>query len=601
MAHPTNLLQYKCQSCSQPLIITESILKLSLAQQKLLFNDKEVVSSNSILSNSKPLNDDTLMSGKDNHVHPSKDQQSISLNYLDEGRIQMYLSAIKQLESEFTTELKQDPNTENNPQIILKELNVDKKNASNVKQLLKTFSEFTDLENQFLEQLASLELSLDDLTPEKLSHIIKQLDDLESQRRAIVRTKAELLETNSSKNLNDTDSRNSNDDNSNAYNENPVQSLISEMKLTFISKTGSMSDIGEFGIEDPNTSLSNRVETLMKIFRVLSLKYNIEYPVCLECSSMLIKQLQQQYDEAAKKKVAYWQFLNKLNKQSSPTEEKLKSTLNDWELYNNQYKESISEIMQLENEESRIQKEIDDLQKEIELFSIKENDLLQKRNNYDLKLSELTEANEHSINTLNYNVNIYNKLKASNVYDDVFNIKYEGQFGTINDLRLGNLKDVKVSSLEINAALGQVILLLSIIIKKLNLRISDYKLIPMGSYSKIEKYDTPTSTNEDSNKTVLECFYNGSSSAFDRLFTSNSLDQAMIALLNVVKQMEEEIKVKYDSSFQLPHKINLNNNKVGGLYIKLNRKIADDDWTLACKYFMADVKYFLAFLNSSNK
>ena len=129
----------------------------------------------------------------------------------------------------------------------------------------------------------------------------------------------------------------------------------------------------------------------------------------------------------------------------------------------------------------------------------------------------------------------------------------------------------------------------------------------MGSYSKIEKYEpmayqtssagvNQTSSTGDGQykKTILECFSSGSST-FERLFTHNSLDQAMIGLLNIIKQMEDELKEKYDKAIELPYPINIINNKIGGLNIKLNRKITDDEWTMACKFLVTNVKYILAF------
>jgi len=80
-----------------------------------------------------------------------------------------------------------------------------------------------------------------------------------------------------------------------------------------------------------------------------------------------------------------------------------------------------------------------------------------------------------------------NDLKTTNVYNDAFYIWHDGHFGTINNFRLGRLPSQQVDWNEINAALGQTTLLLYTLAKKLNFKFSMYRLIPMGSSSKIEK------------------------------------------------------------------------------------------------------------------
>jgi beclin 1 len=79
------------------------------------------------------------------------------------------------------------------------------------------------------------------------------------------------------------------------------------------------------------------------------------------------------------------------------------------------------------------------------------------------------------------------KLQKTNVYADAFNIGHDGGLATINGLRFGRLPAVQVEWGEINAAWGYTLLLLKTIARKLSYEISGYRLIPMGSFSKIEK------------------------------------------------------------------------------------------------------------------
>lgn len=355
-------------------------------------------------------------------------------------------------------------------------------------------------------------------------------------------------------------------------------------------------------VEEPpfvseSSSISGRVAALTRIFNVLSFKHDIDYPVCSECAETLMKELQAQHAEAVQEKNTYVQFLNRLSKQSSPNVSKLNALLAALAEMENKYNTALAEIRDLEKTEEELKRELETVDMEIESVNEKETELMTKKNVYELELIELASQNRETLNSLHEKEAILEKLKSLNVYSDVFNISSDGPFGTINDLRLGSLKNAKVLWMEINSALGQIVLLLSIIIKKMGLSIKNYKLIPMGSYLKIEKTDY---VDGEPTKTVLECFSLGTSS-LGRLFAHNLLDQAMVALLNVIKQMENELRDKYDKSIRLPHLINVINNTIQGLNIKLMRKITDDEWTMACKYLVTDVKYLLAFVSSEPK
>ena len=92
------------------------------------------------------------------------------------------------------------------------------------------------------------------------------------------------------------------------------------------------------------------------------------------------------------------------------------------------------------------------------------------------------------------------KLQRTNVYADTFCIGHDGGLATINGLRLGRLPAVQVEWAEINAAWGCTLLLLKTVAMKIGCDISGYKLVPMGSFSRLEKL----SVGEKS--TVLELY-----------------------------------------------------------------------------------------------
>ena len=78
--------------------------------------------------------------------------------------------------------------------------------------------------------------------------------------------------------------------------------------------------------------------------------------------------------------------------------------------------------------------------------------------------------------------------------EDLFRISTEGAIGTINALRLGRLAGVTVDWAEINAAVGQWVLLLHTVAHMHSLKFSTHILVPMGSFSKVRPSPTVTVT-----------------------------------------------------------------------------------------------------------
>lgn len=85
-------------------------------------------------------------------------------------------------------------------------------------------------------------------------------------------------------------------------------------------------------------------------------------------------------------------------------------------------------------------------------------------------------------------LNKLDQLRKTNIYNESFRISHQGPFATICGLKLGSYEDHKVSYSEINAALGQLVLLLMTISSSLNIKISGYRLQPIGSTSKVSKF-----------------------------------------------------------------------------------------------------------------
>ncbi|KAJ2743065.1 autophagy protein [Coemansia sp. BCRC 34301] len=178
------------------------------------------------------------------------------------------------------------------------------------------------------------------------------------------------------------------------------------------------------------------------------------------------------------------------------------------------------------------------------------------------------------------------QLQRTNVYNDVFNITVADGIASINGFRLGGRSSPhNVEWAEINAAWGQALLLLQTVGRRLSYDFLDYKLIPMGSFSRIERVSDSS--------TSYELFGSGDM-YLGRLFQNRRFDSAMVAYLACLDQIAQLV-MSLNPQLRLPYRIE--QDKVGGVSIKPQLG-GDDVWTKACKNTLLDARWALAFASS---
>lgn len=168
------------------------------------------------------------------------------------------------------------------------------------------------------------------------------------------------------------------------------------------------------------------------------------------------------------------------------------------------------------------------------------------------------------------------KLERTNVYNDAFCIGHDGVFGTINGLRLGRVPGVPVGLVP-----NSMYIRLNVLLRSNGLKLtrpgarrfcycirspesliiplssrapsfevtdntkaqSSYRLVPMGSFSRIEK-----TTGDKANYEL----YGSGDLHFGRLLHNRRFDIAMVAFLDCLKHLVDHVKSQ-DSSVDFPH------------------------------------------------
>ncbi|KAF5231996.1 hypothetical protein FANTH_13181 [Fusarium anthophilum] len=328
--------------------------------------------------------------------------------------------------------------------------------------------------------------------------------------------------------------------------------------------------------DNVDAPVGNEMDRINRLFEILSARSDIDHPICVECTEMLVEGLQKKLEVASRERDAYVKHLKEA-KANKPSEEDMKSQEEALRKAEQDRATAMEELKKLESEKTSLDEELVALEEESRQLDKEEEKFWRERNEFATKMGEF-QAEKDSISAKYSNDSqLLEKLQRSNVYNDTFCISHDGSFATINGLRLGRLSNKPVDWPEINAAWGHALLLLVTVADKLSYRFDGYDPQPMGSTSRIIRYEVPSpsssrissrAVNAPPKKHVLELYSSGDM-PLGLTFMHRRFDNAMVGFLELVRQLGA-----------LPYKID--GDKIGDVSIKLG--IAQDDgWTKACK------------------
>lgn len=349
--------------------------------------------------------------------------------------------------------------------------------------------------------------------------------------------------------------------------------------------------------------LSYQMETTARLFEILSARSDIDHPICVECTEMLVEGLQKRLGSATRERDAYIEFLRQANA-DIPTDEEVQAA--EAELRDAQQREAaaLTELEQLEKEKAVMDQEILALEEESNKLDEEERDFWEGRNAFSAKLADFQNERDRVNAKYEHDSKQFQRLQRINVFNDLFSVSHDGNFATINNLRLGRLPDKTVEWAEINAALGNCCLLLATIADKLGFQFKGYELKPLGSTSTICRLDAPpSSSNDPAHQAKIKRseypLYNSGDLALGLVAFHTNFNNALVCFLECVRQLGEYVA---QTTFQgqdgsvkngpeLPYKIH--KDRINDLSIKFASS-KDEDFTKACKYLLTCLKFLLA-------
>uniref|UniRef100_A0A915PIL1 Autophagy-related protein 6 n=1 Tax=Setaria digitata TaxID=48799 RepID=A0A915PIL1_9BILA len=319
-------------------------------------------------------------------------------------------------------------------------------------------------------------------------------------------------------------------------------------------------------------------------------------PMCEDCTEQLLSGMDQHLKELDEECAQYRELLDSLKERSD-------TRLMDTNIVNaklvamkNEEASLLGESKKLEAEEAKLDAELK--KKRNELYAENESaELLWRvfRDNHrqlikmEMKEQDL-EAEVHCLKSQR------DRLSKINVLNTAFHIWKQGSFGTINGFRLGQLPHSQVEWSEINAAWGQVALLLNTLADCLEVQFTLYRIVPVGSHSFVQCLDTGAE---------LPLFGSGGFKPFGQ----KKFDEGICAFMECFCQLQRhieraQVKMLYfvitrlsSLQFRFPHRMyreHIEDNKMEySVKMQFN---AEERWTKAMKCLLINFRWAISYV-----
>ncbi|KAM6951263.1 beclin-1 [Aplochiton taeniatus] len=367
-----------------------------------------------------------------------------------------------------------------------------------------------------------------------------------------------------------------------------ARKCIPPARMMSTESANSFTLIGEASDGGTMENLSRRLKVTSDLFDIMSGQTDVDHPLCEECTDTLLDHLDTQLNITENECQNYKNCLELLSQLQVEEEESL---LKELEHLREQEESLVEELEEVEEQRAGVASDLAQGRTQSQQLDAEELQHQKEYSEFKRQQLELDDELKSVDNQMRYCQIQLDRLKKTNVFNATFHIWHSGQFGTINNFRLGRLPSVPVEWNEINAAWGQTVLLLHALANKMGLHFQRYHLVPYGNHSYLE------SLTDKSKELPLYC------SGGLRFFWDNKFDHAMVAFLDCVQQFKEEVE-KGDTGFCLPYRMDVEKGKIedtggsGGSYSIKTQFNSEEQWTKALKFMLTNLKWGLAWVSS---
>ncbi|GLJ50760.1 hypothetical protein SUGI_1081180 [Cryptomeria japonica] len=328
-----------------------------------------------------------------------------------------------------------------------------------------------------------------------------------------------------------------------------------------------------------NAGFNSSITVLNRVFDIVSSQTQVDQPLCLECMRVMSEKLDKELEDITTDIKAYEASLGRLEEGSLDGLSE-SDFLREKAKIEDEEKKLEAAIKEVEKQNMDVSNQLQELEIKSKRFEELEERFWHGFNNFRLELINHQEDRDAILAKIEVTETQLEQLKQTNVLNDAFHIWHDGDFGTINNFRLGRLPKIPVEWDEINAAWGQACLLLHTMAVYCGCKLP-YRIIPMGSYPRMA----------DSKNNIYELY------GPVNLFWSTRYDKAMTFFLACLKEFENYANAKdraanvaLDKCVKFPYRIE--NDKVENYTITQSFN-KHENWTKALKYMLCDLKWAL--------
>ncbi|XP_059992069.1 beclin-1 isoform X4 [Lagenorhynchus albirostris] len=243
--------------------------------------------------------------------------------------------------------------------------------------------------------------------------------------------------------------------------------FIPPARMMSTESANSFTLIGEASDGGTMENLSRRFQVTGDLFDIMSGQTDVDHPLCEECTDTLLDQLDTQLNVTENECQNYKRCLEILEQMNEDDSEQLQMELKELAL---EEERLIQELEDVEKNRQIVAENLEKVQAEAERLDQEEAQYQREYSEFKRQQLELDDELKSVENQMRYAQMQLDKLKKTNVFNATFHIWHSGQFGTINNFRLGRLPSVPVEWNEINAAWGQTVLLLHALANKMGLK-----------------------------------------------------------------------------------------------------------------------------------
>jgi beclin 1 len=162
--------------------------------------------------------------------------------------------------------------------------------------------------------------------------------------------------------------------------------------------------------EDASTE-SYEMQRITKLFEILSARSDIDHPICVECTDLLVEEMQKKLEITSRERDMYVNYLKQLQS-DTPTDEEIRAQELALQKAKADEASALTELRRLEGEKATIDGELLALEEESRRLDVEEEAFWRSRNDFASKLSTFQNERDSINSKFDHDSRLLEKLQV---------------------------------------------------------------------------------------------------------------------------------------------------------------------------------------------